>query len=417
MLNEKYFKHITTVYDEKTNMEYLTFSTVHGPVLVHRSKIDGSYLAAFGGLSNGKGVAFALRKNVSKERKLKYAMLIPENKQLFNPFITNLNTLGYIDYNLMREDEHAEETDPGPTKGYNQVNELKPLDSYLIPADQANNRQMIIQEVKKDEKSISMKKAEEIELKKEKQSGLEIFLTIVPQKNISRLVELFTSTMCEVTNMVVIKRQRNNPRMQMRGVSDDYLDAAAGAYCISEMSDSNDDSRIHEQKAPIYRAKGCMRSASKRQCAAISRGVMAPINIDHDDMMLNAHVAEMSYGESVDVNSGVTGITYDFSKSTIDCSVLCTVYPKLKYNFVDINDKLLKTHAQDVAKQLMNDDWKLIVEKVEKFSGEECCVCLENKPDTILYPCSHTIDMECAKKLNPSKCPICRQLSTAMIKI
>jgi len=52
----------------------------------------------------------------------------------------------------------------------------------------------------------------------------------------------------------------------------------------------------------------------------------------------------------------------------------------------------------------------LLSEALEGTSLEECCVCLERKPDTIL-PCAHSYCTQCINQwnVNHKTCPVCRE--------
>lgn len=48
---------------------------------------------------------------------------------------------------------------------------------------------------------------------------------------------------------------------------------------------------------------------------------------------------------------------------------------------------------------------------------ENCCVCLENKPQVILFPCKHKVlCFSCMKQIEKSQCPICMSKVTNIIR-
>jgi len=73
----------------------------------------------------------------------------------------------------------------------------------------------------------------------------------------------------------------------------------------------------------------------------------------------------------------------------------------------EINIGSLKPHPLTVAKFSAS---KFLDEALEGTSLEECCVCLERKPDVIL-PCAHSYCLPCIEQwnVNHKTCPVCRE--------
>jgi len=67
----------------------------------------------------------------------------------------------------------------------------------------------------------------------------------------------------------------------------------------------------------------------------------------------------------------------------------------------------LKPHPLTVAKFSAS---KFLDDALEGTSLEECCVCLERKPDVIL-PCAHSYCLPCIEQwnVNHKTCPVCRE--------
>ncbi|KAH3761871.1 RNA polymerase Rpb1, domain 1 [Pelomyxa schiedti] len=74
--------------------------------------------------------------------------LFSADNQEFSMAISNLThfsqdgKIGYINFNILHTAHQVREVDPGPEWGVNQVNEIRPSQSYKIESDQRNNRSL-----------------------------------------------------------------------------------------------------------------------------------------------------------------------------------------------------------------------------------------------------------------------------------
>ena len=80
---------------------------------------------------------------------------------------------------------------------------------------------------------------------------------------------------------------------------------------------------------------------------------------------------------------------------------------------IDIKEKPLFTASEDLKGEMKTiwDNWTCTAEaKVEVEAEAEavvCCICLDQEPNSVYYPCAHTeMCFDCARDLQT--CPLCR---------
>jgi len=139
----------------------------------------------------------------------RYQMIFGNDSTEMEFILTNLCYEGYIKIDIMKDDRKIIETDPG---GLNQVNEVRPLESYAVRADFTNdNRQIIVKKSVKEStgKHVSLKDDESAP-KGEKIGGL-LYITVTAREGIPDLLEYFKETYWIVPDYVLIKHNAQKP--------------------------------------------------------------------------------------------------------------------------------------------------------------------------------------------------------------
>jgi len=139
----------------------------------------------------------------------RYQMIFGNDSTEMEFILTNLCYEGYIKIDIMKNDRKIIETDPG---GLNQINEVRPLESYSVRADFTNdNRQIIVKKSVKESTGdhVSLKD-DELAPKGEKIGGL-IYITVTAREGIPDLLEYFKETYWVVPDYVLIKYNAPKP--------------------------------------------------------------------------------------------------------------------------------------------------------------------------------------------------------------
>ena len=143
--------------------------------------------------------------------------MIDRDGQEFEMVLTNLATTGMINFNLIRHaaDSVVREVNPG---GVNQVNELRPGESYVVQCDQnANNRPLKLCTIKDAGGRAALTVRQDLaaaERDPVAAQGLDLFLSVVPQLSdtTGQLVDRFAKTVWRCPASGLFVRPEPQPR-------------------------------------------------------------------------------------------------------------------------------------------------------------------------------------------------------------
>jgi hypothetical protein len=134
--------------------------------------------------------------------------LIDRDDQKFELVISNLTNLGHINFNILKTDEKVNTVNPG---GLNEINELRPYESYAVQCDYTQgNTELILSTIKNTDKitgettKVTVKEAESAP---EKPQGTYLSLSVVPEITKKELVDLFKNTTWKCVDMFYIKEK------------------------------------------------------------------------------------------------------------------------------------------------------------------------------------------------------------------
>ena len=93
-------------------------------------------------------------------------------------------------------------------------------------------------------------------------------------------------------------------------------------------------------------------------------------------------------------------------------------------NFIQVSSEYSKPNAEiseDNSKKESNINYNVINEKKNNNDdNDRCCICLENKNESVFIPCGHRcVCFDCGSAIMKSKkkkCPICQEVSSSLLK-
>ena len=365
-------------------------------------------------------------------------------------FVITNTTESYINFNLMKCDENVTSVNPG---GLNQVNELRPLESYTVKSDQTlgNRILKLISHKTSDGKNTKLK--DEIKTEKQEQVGSYLFLSIVPKLGES-LCQRFTETFWKPVDYFVIKTISKTPKYtsslesfngslnELEGIANagaSYMQLSAlnsddtlyyGRSRGSSSSGNNIQRGGYEKQSsikkllsiPLKKASKSMLSNSddeEEEDEYIQLSANKSKSIKHSrskpttNQIMESKVANISVGEEIiNVSSQETDIMYDYDKSSKPCVLGLSVMEGFKLNV--LTDEQIKNEIIELIKTYLNNTYTELISQMKIYNSDSCCICLSEEPDTIFYRCGHAcIDSGCMKKMD--KCPICRQNIAATV--
>lgn len=240
----------------QTGETHQIYATVGQPLVLF-SEIDGTSLASIhfapstrykAKVDKDAKALIAPYPGKDQEATQRFQGLINKPDQEFQLTITNLCSKGMINFNLLKTNDAVTETNPG---GINEINELRPFESYTVLCDQMNNLPLILQKfrdsVTKQTMTVEKDEAEQKE-KKQVSKGTNIFLSVVPQENVKELVDSFAKTVWKVSDTIVV--QYTKPSAQVyRGVGSSHgVIPESSSYSRRYSGDQNDDSDDGEEE-------------------------------------------------------------------------------------------------------------------------------------------------------------------------
>lgn len=448
-LNEKFFKKI---YSESQNdSEYFVVRPLDYPLILF-SKKDGSPLASLhlkcqdnnfqNDAIGNRGRAIIAKRPFQSSTKCDFQGMINKDGQEFEFVITNLCNEGMINFNILKTDMAVKEVNPG---GLNQVNELRPFESYQVQCDQNGNKVLILNSIKKEEdesSKITIKEAEnEAKFENKKAVGTYYHLSVVPQINKPEMIEKFKETEWGCVDLFCLKV----PRIPSYGFHSIANHNVAGNTYYPMYSDtrsgdnrsellSRGSSMMQLCSAPSYNLKTkkavwCSAAEELDESYAFDdndidipekEGLESFNDLKVEDgkktdsldkLISESFAAKVDSGRTINVYSAESGIEYNYET----CSQSCVVGLSISSNLIFREEaplEVLVLEAKELLKDVLVNSSKTLLEALTRiYKADACVICLETqeeKPlDCVMYQCGHQCShFECGKTL--SKCPMCR---------
>lgn len=452
ILSSKYFQNLFS--EKHDGVEFQIVKPIGNPMILF-SKIDGSPLAALHLRCQDKqqnseiGKALITKRPYQSSFQCDFQGIINTNGQAFELVITNLADSGYINFNILKQNKQVGEVNPG---GLNQINELRPFESYAVQCDQSNNRILILNAIEKPDKKefLTVNEAEEIKTSNDPM-GTYYFLSVVPEINKEELTNKFKETVWACADVFCLKKKIIEPMINIpeSGNSGRPFPCLFGSQRFNTRNDSGLESLLLNNLSPTMSMpmeslrnlssdmttsmkrikKG---SSNKRNESSIqeksSFGTSNDFDMDmeesgelNDDVIKNSFASEVKYGKEIQVNSYDSNIEYSYDHASAPCVLGLSISNKLEFKTLLNNESLLEIGKELISDAIKNQSKELLNKLTKIFEEDKCAICLddnlqENPLDIIFYQCGHKCcHYDCAKTMN--KCPLCRNLIAASIKI
>src|SRR3990172_3988924 len=173
MLNSQYFLTVDSRTDN--GFEYTIVIPKDSPLILF-SKVDGLPIASIHLKCQTGSKSLFTKRPYESSIKCDFQGIINKEGQEFEFVITNLCADGMINFNILKQDIKVDQVNPG---GLNEVNELRPFESYAVKCDQANNKTMILNAI------TNASTGEKVTVNEDELSGTPqgtyFFLSVVPQ--------------------------------------------------------------------------------------------------------------------------------------------------------------------------------------------------------------------------------------------
>jgi hypothetical protein len=382
--------------------DHAAYASNGGPLILF-SEVDGTGLASLhfrpSSRKNTKvtpTIRSFIAPNPIKETddKQRFQGLINADKQEFELVITNLSNEAFINFNLMKTNEKVTEIDPQGS--LNQINELRPMESYTVQCDQLNNLPLIL---KQHADSITVGQINEQQKDNNKSKGTYLFLNIAPLASCKDLVERYKKTIWKTSELFVVKE--SSPIYSMYAEEED------------EETDAETVFNNAEEPSTFTNREVCVESLIERsECITPSSLQLKQVK-GIAKTVLDSKVGEITYGKgAINVYSQTTGLVYDYETMSRPCVLGLSINEKLE--FIDnVDYSYLKKQAEEYLEMVVLSKYEDFL-KTDFYVSDECVICMESSNNCVLYTCGHMCGhYDC---LMVEKCPLCRTRIIAKLK-
>jgi len=133
-------------------------------------------------------------------------------------------------------------------------------------------------------------------------------------------------------------------------------------------------------------------------------------------LVMESHAAAVAAGRRVEVHSVETGRMYAFDRPSAPCILGLSVAPALCLlpEHLSLLPELIEEAKASIV-ALMQGKVADLLAGTKVFKEDECVLCLDEQPDTVLLTCGHQcLHGACAAGL--TRCPVCRNSISAAIR-
>jgi hypothetical protein len=135
----------------------------------------------------------------------------------------------------------------------------------------------------------------------------------------------------------------------------------------------------------------------------------------NEDIINMSHAVKVESGRTIMSTIHYTGVKYNFDLPSDPCKIGLSIFEGLVIN-QDLDDNTIIESAKTTIQDYIKNAAKAYLDKLTKIYPEEsCCICLEKKPNIIIFQCGHQcLHDHCRAGLK--MCPLCRSQIRATIK-
>jgi hypothetical protein len=373
--------------------------------------------------------------------------ILNKDGQEFEFVITNLCQDGNINFNIMKTDEKVQMVNPG---GINEINELRPFESYAVKCDQADNMSLVLnsikQSVKQEDgtvKEVKLTVGDAEASTDVKPQGTYYFLSVVPQIGKPEMINQFKSTNWACVDVFVVREKEVAPpygqfefhfdRGTSFGSNRRVMDSlpyqpyrSAVPTTFSRTAESFGTLGIPEHgytncssSGPMMTSNVSLAGSSMPEplMACADESSEGELELDlFDGVIKDSYAATVTGKRKIEVHSAQTGIEYEYEACSTPCLLGLSISDKLIFKPTATTSDIVKQGVEMIQDIIKNKSFEMLAKIAKVYASEECIVCLEKDVDTVFYQCGHQCcHYKCGEALN--KCPLCRNHIAGMIKL
>lgn len=397
-------------------------------------------------------------KDLEEEGIQHFQGLINKDNQEFQLVITNLLEEGYINFNILKMDKGVDTANPG---GLNEINELRPFESYAIKCDQSDNCSLILNSLTDNDGMKVTVKGDEKKAKESgnKEKGTYYFLSVVPQNNMKN-TELFKETEWKSVDYFFTKSEIVNHNLNRRhfinitrpiGVNtigpwtDSHIEPDID-YEVEELeeeesvnnsigmffgdSDSSDEFKqeILSDHATTQRTKSFMRRSVMEESATVQNNIKKKKSIkklstkEKSDMQKVVDLSmatQVGKGKKVEVNSVQTNIEYKYEYNSAPCKLGLSISSNLEISEYKVDEETRK-EVKELLVKMIEGKYEEFITNDTLYATDTCIISMDenDKPDTVFYACGHLcVNHKSIEGQRLDKCPLCRKRITSKLLI
>lgn len=348
--------------------------------------------------------------------------IINKDNQEFQLTISNLLDKGLINFNILKDNSSVMNVNPG---GVNQVNELRPYESYSVKCDQEDNKSLILKSItKSDSESHGQAKLTVGEDEKNSNSyGTNLFLSVVPQQNIESLKEIFENTVWKTVDYFYTRKKINMSVFHSirRGI---YFENFEDDLEYDEVVDEeNPGYEVEEEYVPHISSLFNQIGGDDSDDEIDHNEFREKFNIKQKNSMFSnivdkTYASKIEKGDYVHVASCETGIDYVYELNSTSCKLGLSVYDKLELIENEYDSDKIEEEIDEIIKEIQEGKFKDFIDNNNIFKSDTCLISMDDEPNVIFYTCGHMcVNWKSIIGYDLDKCPMCRKKIKSMIKV
>lgn len=438
-LDPRYFGFVSS-----DDLGYQVYIPVGSPMVLF-SRATGIPLAAVSiNTYSEPGTAAILKRPARMSTVADFQGLFDHDHQHFELIISNLTYLGGVKIDIMKSNVAVDETDPGAVKGgLNNVNELRPLESYAVRGDQKDSRALIISAIKKaDGQQLTVGEAESSSTP----AGTYYYIAVTPKisndADNAELMSLFADTYWDCVDFIVIKnrpRRMRSPALREGEIAVAAKACAAGCYSV-EIASEERPARVRRARAAVetldaggeispmpaseqqsYRARRARATGPILESVGGGGLIGYPASWEPESTINNSSAATVESGEIVSTQGSNTGWVYKYDvPSNQTGKLVClglSVAEGLTFKAPMPTSEVAEAGRLLIA-ELKEKGAAALSKEVKVYPEEQCVVCLDGHTEVVFCRCGHQCCCNnCSQNLTVLKCPVCRGHISALLPV
>lgn len=362
----------------------------------------------------------------------------------------NKDKIGYLKIDILGHKTEVREVDL-PTIGINQVNELRPSESYLIQSDQRTGNSTMVLRGTVDEQTgrrvtVRQDEAAAGGALNEKTKGTYFYISVVASANFPAMVDLMRETTWRAVDVFVRRVPKDNgrtPEYRSRGGDDvllmDSTRPRGGAYAatLAYECEYEDDETcgVGVRIGGSSRTKGASSGGGAFATTSVAHGTSPLLFQSASSVPTGEYVSATPTGDeiqgsqagqvvkgsqTISVSTDWTGQRYAYDLPGERVCFGLSVWRDMRL-LETLTHEEARQEAQMQLKDAVENHGRALLELLSKvFKQEECTICLANAPDVIFFQCGHQCLCQDCSNGSPQaqqekRCYMCRAPIAARI--